>query len=69
MTLQTFLSLTAAVPEPRLRRALTLALSIERPTSAEGYARFYGRVVAALCATPCTDGEPASQQVLACVHV
>ena len=68
MTLQMFLHLTEAVPEQTLRRALTLALSVERSTSAEGYARFYRRVLAGLCATPCTDGDPASQQVLACVH-
>ncbi len=48
MTLQTFLNLTATIPEPTLRRALTLALSIERPTSPESYARFHDRVIAAL---------------------
>ena len=51
-TLQAFLSLTAAVPEPALRRALTLALSAERPTSRKGHSRFYGRVLAALCPLP-----------------
>ncbi len=33
MTLQTFLNLTATIPEPALRRALALALSVERPVS------------------------------------
>ena len=55
-TLQTFLNLTATVPELALRRALTLALSVERPTSREGHTRFYGRVLAALCDSY-TDGE------------
>ena len=68
MTLQTFLNLTAAVPEPTLRRSLALALSVERPTSREGYARFYERVLAALCTIPCSDGDPASQRVVAGVH-
>ena len=49
MTLQRFLHLTATVPQPVLRRAITLALGVERPTSPEGYARFYRRVSAALC--------------------
>jgi hypothetical protein len=56
MTLQGFLNLTATVPEPALRRALTLALSGERPTSHEDYTRFYGRAVAALCES-CADGK------------
>ena len=68
MTLPTFLNLTAAVPEPTLRRSLALALSVERPTSPEGYARFYERVLAGLCTIPRSDGDPASQQVVASVH-
>jgi hypothetical protein len=36
MRLKTFLNLTAAVPETAVRRALTVALSVERPTSPEG---------------------------------
>ena len=68
MTLQTFLNLTAGVPEPTLRRSLALALSVERPTSPEGYARFYERVLAVLCTIPCSDSDPASQQVVAGVH-
>ena len=68
MTLQTFLNLTATIPEPAQRRALAFALSVERPTSREGHSRFYGRVLAALCATSCTDDYPASQQVLASIH-
>ena len=51
-TLQTFLNLTGTVPESALRRALALALSVERPTSREGYTRFYRRVLAALCDPP-----------------
>ena len=58
MTLQTFLHLTATIPEPVLRRALAIALSSERPTSPEGYARFYRRVLAALCATSCNGDYP-----------
>ena len=68
MTLQTFLHLTATIPEPVLRRALAIALSSERPTSPQGYVRFYARVLAALCATSRTDDYPASQQVLASIH-
>ena len=52
MTLKTFLNQTATTPQPALRQALALALSVERPTSPHDYARFYGRVVAALCAVP-----------------
>ena len=55
MTLQTFLYLTATLPEPVLRRALAIGLFSERPTSPEGYKGFYARVLAALCATSCTD--------------
>ena len=44
MTLQTFLNLTATIPEPTVRQAFALALSVERPTSSEDYARFYRRV-------------------------
>ncbi len=69
MTLQTFLTLTATIPEPTLRRSLILALSVERPTSPEGYARFYDRVVATLGATPDPDGASASKPVLACNYV
>ena len=70
LTLRTFLTLTATTPAPVLRRALAAALLVERPDTPEAYSRFYGRVLSALYAAPCTDREPASQQqVLACVHV
>ncbi len=67
MTLQTFRNLTATIPELTLRRALTLALSVERPTSPEGYARFYGRVLAVLGVTRGPDGDPAAHHVPACI--
>lgn len=44
MTLQSFLRLTSTTPPPVLRQAIGAALSVERPTSRESYARFYGRV-------------------------
>lgn len=59
-TLKGFLNLTATVPQPTLRRALALALSVERPTSHEDYTRFYGRVVAAL-RDSCADGKGTSR--------
>lgn len=64
MTLQTFLTLTATVPTLALRRALTLALSVERPTSREGYARFRGRVLKVLAATGHPEGDVAAPRVL-----
>ncbi len=63
LSLQEFLNLTATVPEPTLRRALALALSVERPTSHEDYTRFYGRVVAALCDS-CADGKGTTQPLV-----
>ena len=48
MTLQAFLKLTAPAPGERLRRAMTSALSVERPSSPESYARFYRRVLSEL---------------------
>ena len=45
MTLQSFLRLTSTTPTPVLRQAISVALSAERPTSRESYARFYSRVV------------------------
>ena len=64
MTLQRFLTLTATVPTLTLRHAITLAMSVERPTSREGYARFYGRVLAVLDATGHPDCDVAAQRVL-----
>ena len=48
MTLQIFLDRTAPTSAATLRRAMTRALLVERPTSAESYARFYHRVLSDL---------------------
>ena len=48
MTLHQFQTLTANVPAPVLRRAMTVALSVEAPRAPAGYARFYCRVLAEL---------------------
>ena len=64
MTLQRFLTRTATVPTLTLRHALTLAMSVERPTSREGYARFYGHVLEVLDATGHPDCDVAAQRVL-----
>ena len=48
MTLQTFLDRTAPASAATLRRAMTRALLVERPTSAKSYARFYRRVLSDL---------------------
>lgn len=55
MRLKTFLRLTADVPETAVRRALTVALSVERPTSPEDYTRFYCRTLVALYGTACAE--------------
>ncbi len=62
MRLKTFLNLTAAAPETEVRQALTVALSVERPTSPEGYALFYRRTLAALYGTKCAECDSASRQ-------
>jgi hypothetical protein len=62
MRLKTFLNLTVAVPETAVRRALTAALSAERPTSPEGYARFYRRTLVALYDTECAECNSVSRQ-------
>ena len=64
MTLQRFLHVTATVPEPVLRRAITLALGVERPISREGYARFYCRVSTTLCPSPCADRDSVLKQAV-----
>ena len=64
MTLQRFLHLTATVPEPALRRAITLALGVERPISREGYVRFYRRVSTTLFPSPCAERDPVSKQAV-----
>ena len=45
MTLEQFLNATAGVPEPVLRSAMTVALSVESARTPEAYRRFYDRVV------------------------
>ena len=45
MTLEQFLMATAAVPEPALRSAMTLALSVEPARTPDACRRFYRRVV------------------------
>ena len=48
MTIETFLELTATTPAPALRRAITIALVVDRPSAGDGYTRFYRRVIAEL---------------------
>ena len=55
MTLHEFQTLTTEVPAPVLRRAMTVALSVEAPRAPAGYARFYCRVLAELGVTLGTD--------------
>jgi hypothetical protein len=45
MTLEQFLNATAGVPDPVLRSAMTVALSVEPARTPEAYRRFYDRVV------------------------
>jgi hypothetical protein len=45
MTLQTFLDVTADVPEAMLRPAMVAALASEPARTPEAYRRFYDRVV------------------------
>ncbi len=45
MTLQRFRRLTATSDAHDVREAMTLGLMVEVPNSADGYARFYARVV------------------------
>ena len=45
MTLEQFLNSTADVPEPMLRSAMVVALSVEPVRTPEAYRRFYDRVV------------------------
>ena len=48
MTLQEFLDATVDVPEPLLRAAMTMALSVEPARTPDAYRRFYRRVLDAL---------------------
>lgn len=65
MTLQTFLQQAAPAPAKTLRRAMTNALSVERPSSPESYGRFYRRVIgeldSALAGPPRSDEESPGQ--------
>jgi hypothetical protein len=45
MTLEQFLNVTAEVPEPVLRSAMVVALSMEPARTPETYRRFYDRVI------------------------
>ena len=65
MTIQKFLTLTAATPVPVLRRATALALSVERPSSREAYTRFYCRVIRELGVAEGTECEPVSNRATA----
>lgn len=60
ITLQQFLTLTAASPAVPLRRSIGVALSVETPRSREAYGRFYGRVIAGLGLVPGTEYDHAS---------
>jgi|RhiMetStandDraft_4_1073278.scaffolds.fasta_scaffold602449_2 hypothetical protein len=45
MTLEQFLTATASMPEPVLRSAMVVALSVEPARNPEAYRRFYDRVL------------------------
>lgn len=55
MTLQRFRALTAGVDPRALRDAMTAALLVEAPRTAEQYARFYRRVIGALPGAPAAN--------------
>jgi hypothetical protein len=56
MTLEQFLDATASVPEPVLRSAMVVALSVEPARTADAYPRFYERVLHELAGGP--EGPP-----------
>jgi len=56
MTLEQFLDATASVPEPALRSAMVVALSVEPARTADAYPRFYDRVLHELSGGP--EGPP-----------
>ncbi len=60
MTIQEFLTHTAAIPAPVLRQAITVALSVETPSSPEAFARFYCRVIGELGVVQGTPCDPVS---------
>ncbi len=49
MTLQQYLDLTASTPSPALRRAMATALEVEAARTPDACARYYDRVIEALC--------------------
>ena len=49
MTLQHYLDLTASTPSVALRRAMATALGVEAARAPDAYARYYDRVIEALC--------------------
>jgi len=65
MTVETFRRLTATTPAPELRRAITAALVVERPSAGEGFTRFYRRVVAELGTAAGNDDQASRHAVLA----
>ena len=60
MTLQTFLDVTADVPEVMLRPAMVAALAAEPARTPEAYRRFYDRVVHELSLKTLLDTSPAA---------
>ena len=65
MTIKTFLELTATTPAPALRRAITAALVVGRPSAGDGYTRFYLRVIAELGRAAGNADQPAGETGLA----
>ena len=49
MTLYQYLDLTASTPSVALRRAMATALGVEAARTPDAYARYYDRVLDALC--------------------
>ena len=60
MTLQTFLDVTADVPEAMLRPAMVAALAAEPARTPEACWRFYDRVVRELSLEPLLNTSPAA---------
>ena len=60
MTLQTFLDVTADVPEAMLRPAMVNALAAEPARTPEACRRFYDRVVRELSLEALLDTNPAA---------
>ena len=62
MTLQNFETLISPFSTLTLRRAMTLALSVEAPRTHAAYARFYCRVIAELGVAFGTDCEKTARK-------